>query len=228
MPYILYIGNKNYSSWSLRGWLLARATGATFTEKVVSLSANEQSGVYKEFSPSGLVPCLVDTGTDPQTVVWDSMAIAEYLAERHKGLWPADSRARAWARSICAEMHSGFRSLRNEMAMCIKERVDVRPWSDGLQRDIERVGLIWSETRKRFGGKGGLLFGEFSAADAFYGPVANRFRTYDVQPEGAAGEYLAALLAHPHMREWEQAALVETETIAADEPRIIYRDKISK
>ena len=194
----------------------------------MSLNANEQSGVYREFSPSGLVPCLVDSGTEPQTVVWDSLAIAEYLAERHKGLWPADSRARAWARSICAEMHSGFRTVRNEMAMCIKERVDVRPWSAGLQRDIERIGMIWSETRKRFGGGGGMLFGNFSAADAFYGPVANRFRTYDVHPAGAAGEYLAALLAHPSMREWEQAALVETETIDADEPRIIYRDKIKK
>ncbi len=226
MPYTLYIGNKNYSSWSLRGWLLVRATNAPFAESFVSLNANEQSGVYKEFSPSGLVPCLVDSGPVPDTVVWDSLAIAEYLAERHAGLWPADSRPRAWARSICAEMHSGFRTVRNEMAMCIKERVDVRPWSDGLQRDIDRIGAIWGETRKRFGGTGGLLFGDFCAADAFYAPVAFRFRTYDVHPAGAAGDYLTALLAHPYLREWEQGALAETETIAADEPRIIYRDKI--
>ena len=226
MAYTIYIGNKNYSSWSLRGWLLVRAAGAPFTEKVVSLSANDQAGVYKEFSPSGLVPCLVDKGTVPETVVWDSMAIAEYLAERHSGLWPTEARARAWARSICAEMHSGFRAVRNEMAMCVKERVDVRPWSAGLQRDIDRICTIWAETRKRFGGSGGLLFGSFCAADAFYGPVAFRFRTYGVMPDGAAGEYLAALLAHPYLREWEQAALAETEVIEADEPRIIYRDKI--
>ena len=229
MAYTLYIGNKNYSSWSLRGWLLVRASGTRFDETMVSLNANEQSGVYKQFSPSGLVPCLVDDATNPQTVVWDSFAIAEYLAERHPGLWPAEPRARAWARSISAEMHSGFRTLRGEMAMCIRERVDVRPWSDALNRDVERVSAIWSETRRQFGqggNSGGLLFGKFTAADAFYGPVAFRFRTYDVHPEGAAGEYLNALLAHPYMMEWEKAALAETERVEADEPRIIYRDKI--
>jgi glutathione S-transferase len=226
VAYTIYIGNKNYSSWSLRGWLLVRASGAAFTEKLVSLSANDQDGAYKQFSPSGLVPCLVDTGTSPETVVWDSLAIAEYLAERHPAMWPPDARARAWARSICAEMHSGFRALRNEMAMCIKERVDVRPWSAGLQRDIDRICAIWAETRTRFGGAGGLLFGSFCAADAFYGPVAFRFRTYGVTPGGAAGEYLLSLLAHPYMRVWEQGALAETEVIEADEPRIIYRDKI--
>ncbi len=226
MAYTICIGNKNYSSWSLRGWLLVRAAGAPFTEELVSLKANEQAGVYQEFSPSGLVPCLVDTGTDPVTVVWDSLAIAEYLAERHSGLWPAEPRARAWGRSICAEMHSGFCALRGEMAMCIRERVDVRPWSSGLQRDIDRICAVWVETRKRFGGAGGFLFGSFGAADAFFGPVAFRFRTYGVKPGGAAGDYLAALLAQPAMRDWEQAALAESETIEADEPRIIYRDKI--
>jgi glutathione S-transferase len=226
VAYTIYIGNKNYSSWSLRGWLLVRASGVPFTEKVVSLNANDQAGVYKEFSPSGLVPCVVDTGTNPETVVWDSLAIAEYMAERHAGMWPADARARAWARSICAEMHSGLRNVRNEMTMCIKERVDVRPWSAGLQRDIDRICTIWAETRTRFGSAGGLLFGPFCAADAFYGPVAFRFRTYGVTPGGAADAYLAALLAHPYLREWEQAALAETEIIEADEPRLIYRDKI--
>jgi len=218
----LYIGNRNYSTWSLRGWLLARASGLRFTEKLVSLNANEHAGVYREFSPSGLVPCLVEG----DIVVWDSLAIAEYLHEQYPGLWPADARARAWARSICAEMHSGFRALRGEMGMCIRERVDVRPWSGGLQRDIDRVCAIWTGTLQRFGGEGALLFGAFTAADAFYAPVAFRFRTYGVAPDGAAGEYLAALLAHPFLREWEQAALAETEIVEADEPRIIYKDKI--
>jgi glutathione S-transferase len=224
MAYTIYIGNKNYSSWSLRGWLLVRATGAPFSEKLVSLNANDHAGVYKEFSPSGLVPCLVDG----DTVVWDSMSIAEYLAERHPGLWPVDAKARAWARSICAEMHSGFRTLRAEMGMCIRERVDVRPWSAGLQRDIERIGAIWTETLKRHGDAraGGLLFGTFSAADAFFAPVAFRFRTYGVDPGGAAAAYATALLAHPFVQEWERAALAETEIVEVDEPRIIYRDKI--
>ena len=225
MSYTLYIGNKMYSSWSLRGWLLVRATGAPFAEKVVSLVANDQKGVYKEFSPSGLVPCLVDD----DTVVWDSASIAEYLAERHPGMWPTDPKARAWARSICAEMHSGFRALRGEMAMCIHERVDVRPWSPGLARDIERVGVIWNETLARFGAKtgaGGLLFGPFCAADAFYAPVAFRFRTYGVDPGDAASDYMHTLLAHPYVQEWEQAAMAETERYDADEPRVLYKDKI--
>ena len=238
MAYTLYIGNKNYSSGSLRGWLLVRGSGIAFDAKVVSLNDNEHASVYKQFSPSGLVPCLVDDSTSPATVVWDSFAIAEYLAERRATLWPGDSRARAWARSISAEMHSGFRTLRGDMAMCIRERVDVRPWSSGLQKDIDRVVAIWTETRRQFGGgvgggggraangDAGLLFGEFTAADAFYGPVAFRFRTYGVEPGGAAGDYLNALLNHPSMREWEAAALAETERVEADEPRVIYRDKI--
>jgi len=222
MAFTLYIGNRNYSTWSLRGWLVLRATDARFDEKLVSLNANEHAGVYKEFSPSGLVPCLLDD----DIVVWDSMAIAEYLAERYPALWPADVKARAWARSITAEMHSGFRTLRGEMGMCIRERVDVRPWSPGLQRDIERIVAMWNETRKRFGGREGLLFGPFTIADAFFAPVAFRFRTYGVAPGGAAGDYLAALLAHPYLRDWEKAALAETEIVDADEPRIIYKDKI--
>ena len=229
MACTLYIGNKNYSSWSLRGWLLVRASGIAFSEKLVSLNDNEHASVYKQFSPSGLVPCLVDDSTSPPTVVWDSSAIAEYAAERSPAMWPADPRARAWARSICAEMHSGFRTLRGEMAMCIRERVDVRPWSSGLQKDIDRVTVIWTETLRQFGGgggNGGLLFGEFTAADAFYGPVAFRFRTYGVEPAGSAGDYLRALLDHRYMKEWEAAALLETERVEADEPRVIYRDRI--
>jgi glutathione S-transferase len=222
MAYTLYIGNKNYSSWSLRGWLVVRATGAPFDEKLVSLN---DTNAYRTFSPSGLVPCLVDG----DTVVWDSLAIAEYLAERHPGLWPSPPKARAWARSISAEMHSGFRALRNEMGMCIRERVDVRPWSTALASDIERVTAIWNETLARFGpacGPGGLLFGPFCAADSFYAPVAFRFRTYGVEPPGAGRAYMQALLAHPYVQDWERAALAETEIVEVDEPRIAYRDKI--
>jgi len=226
MAYTLYIGNKNYSTWSLRGWLLVRATGAPFTEKLVSLNANEHAGAYKEFSPSGLVPCLVDN-SDCDTVVWDSMAIAEYLAERHPGLWPVDAKTRAWARSICAEMHSGFRALRGEMGMCIRERVDVRPWSKALDADIARVVRIWDESRRRFGAGGAFLCGRFSIADCFYGPVAFRFQTYGVRVDGVSRAYLETLLAHPFMQEWQRAALAETTIIDADEPRLLYRDKIA-
>jgi glutathione S-transferase len=220
----LYLGNKNYSSWSLRGWFAAKLTGAPFAEVMVSLSGQpEPSPGNRTFSPSARVPCLHDDGI----VVWDSLAIAEYLAERHPGLWPADAAARAWARSVACEMHSGFSALRNEMTMCVKERVDVRPWSTALAADVARVVEIWGEGRQRFGAGGPYLCGALSLADAFYAPVAFRFRTYAVEPEGAAGGYLAALLAHPFLREWEAAALAETAVVEIDEPRIVYRDKLA-
>ena len=130
--YQLYLGNKNYSSWSLRGFLAMKLSGAPFAERVVSLSATgDPNPGNRSFSPTGRVPCLHDVST----VVWDSLSIAEYLAERHPGMWPPDSAARAWARSVAAEMHSGFSTLRNEMAMCIRERVVVRLWSAGIARD---------------------------------------------------------------------------------------------
>ena len=220
--YTLYIANRNYSSWSLRGWLAMKLSGAAFDEVAVQLSGT-YNAQWRSFSPTARVPALRDGDID----VWDSLAIAEYLAERHPGMWPADPVARAWARCVAAEMHSGFSQLRNDMTMCIRERVDVRPWSGGLERDIARVVEIWNEGRRRFGQGGPYLGGEFSLADAFYAPVAYRFRTYAVAPAGAAGGYLQALLAHPFLRQWEDAALKETAIIEADEPRIIYRDKLA-
>jgi glutathione S-transferase len=215
--YTLHIANRNYSSWSLRGWLAVMLSRAPFSEVMVSLSATgTPNPANLAFSPTARVPCLHDGAT----VVWDSLAIAEYLAERH----PV---TRAWARSVCAEMHSGFGALRNDMPMCIRERVDVRPWSDALERDIARVIAIWDEGRRRFGRGGPFLCGAFSLADVFYAPVAYRFRTYAVAPDGAAGIYMQALLAHPLLRQWEDAALKETEIIEADEPRLIYRDKLA-
>jgi len=222
--YKLYVGNKNYSSWSLRGWLATKLAGAPFEEVAVALS-NEGTlnPANRAFSPTMRVPCLHD-GT---TVVWDSLSISEYLAERHPGMWPSDPAARAWARSICAEMHSGFSALRNEMPMCIREQVDIRPWSPALERDIARVSEIWNESRRRFGKGGAYLCGAFSVADVFYAPVAFRFRTYGVDPGGDAHGYLDSLLAHRLLKEWEAAALKETAIIEADEPRIIYRDKLA-
>ena len=144
--YTLYIGNKNYSSWSLRGWLAVKLSGAPFNEVPVRLLGTFNPANLA-FSPTALVPAL----HDGSTVVWDTLAIGEYLAERHAGMWPADPVARAWARSIVAEMHSGFAAMRNDMAMCIRERLDVRPWSDAVAANIARVEAIWSETRHRFG-----------------------------------------------------------------------------
>ena len=221
--YTLYVGNKNYSTWSLRGWLAVKLSAAPFREVMVALS-----GVYnpanRAFSPTARVPAL----HDGDVVVWDSLAIAEYLAERHPGMWPADPVARAHARSIACEMHSGFGVLRAEMAMCIRERVDVRPWSPELAHDVKRIAEIWSTTRERFGVGGSYLMGAFSLADAFYAPVSFRFRTYGVTFDGAAGKYLDALSAHPFLREWEAAARAETTVIDADEPRVLYRDKIAR
>ena len=168
--YQLYIGNKNYSSWSLRGFLAMKLSGAPFAERMVSLSGTgEPNPGNRSFSPTGRVPCLHDGAT----VVWDSLAIAEYLAERHPGMWPTDPATRAWARSVAAEMHSGFSALRNEMTMCIRERVDVRPWSDGLVRDIARVTDIWNEGRGRYAQGGPYLCGAYSLADVFYAPGAH-------------------------------------------------------
>ena len=222
--YTLYLGNKNYSSWSLRGFFAAKLSGAPFTERMIALSGGaEPNPANRAFSPSLRVPCLHDDGV----VVWDSMGIAEYLAERHPGMWPADPVARAFARCASCEMHSGFAALRNEMTMCVKERVDVRPWSTALTADVARITGLWNEGRQRFGAGGPYLCGAVSLADAFFAPVAFRFRTYAVAPEGAAGEYLRALLAHPFMREWEAAAQSETAIVPADEPRVIYRDKLA-
>ena len=221
--FTLHLGNKNYSSWSLRGWFAAKLSGAPFREVSVQLVGRGRNPANRGFSPSGFVPAL----HDGDTVVWDSLAIAEYLAERHPGMWPSDPVARAWARSIAAEMHSSFQALRDEMTMCVRERLDVRPWSAGLASDVARVEEIWTECRRRHGRGGPYLCGALSIADAFYAPVAFRFQTYRVAPEGEAGAYVAALLAHPFMREWERDALAETIVIEADEPRVVYRDKLA-
>ena len=203
MSYTLHITNKNYSSWSLRPWVLMRALGIAFDE-VLHPFTRGSAADFREISPSGKVPWLVDG----DTVVWDSLAIAEYLAERHAGVWPADAIARAWARSAAAEMHSGFTALRGQHGMNVGVRVSVAQRSPALLADVARIEHLWNEGLARFGGP--YLAGPaFSAVDAFYAPVAYRFRTYGIAPQGAAANYLANLLAHPAMREWEAAALAE-------------------
>jgi glutathione S-transferase len=199
MLYTLDIGEKNYSSWSARPWLVLRQAGIPFTERVVSLAEDADKAVRLATLPAGRVPVL----RDGDVVVWDSLAICEYLAERHPGLWPADPVARAWARSICAEMHSGFTALRTEMALDVRARRPQRRRNDAVRADIARVTSIWTETRRRFGGSGPLSFGTFTIADAYYAPVALRFQTYGVELMGEAGAYARALLAVPAVREWE-------------------------
>ena len=201
--YLLHITNKNYSSWSLRPWVLLRALGIPFTEQLHRFTPGAADD-FRGIAPAGKVPWL----EDGDTVIWDSLAIAEYLAERHPGVWPAEAVARAWARSAAAEMHSGFATLRNQHGMNVGVRVAVAQRSPALLADIERIGQIWNEGLARFGGP--FLAGStFTAVDAFYAPVVYRFRTYGVTPQGAAAGYLAAMLAHPALREWEAAALAE-------------------
>jgi glutathione S-transferase len=202
--YELYIGNKNYSSWSLRPWVLMRTLGIAFTEHVVPFDPGTSWEKFRAFSPSGKVPCLVDGAT----VVWDSMGIAEYLAERHAGTWPDDGPARAWARCAAAEMHSGFGALRQRCSMNCGLRVRLDAITPDLQRDLDRIDELWSEGLQRFGGP--FLAGpSFTAVDAFYAPVAFRVRTYGLPLSGASAAYARELLAMPSMRQWDDEAIAE-------------------
>lgn len=206
--YQLYIANKNYSSWSLRPWLLLGQLGIPFDEQLVSFAPGTGSSwsAFRAFSPNGKVPCL----RDGDTVVWDSLAITEYLAERHAGVWPSDSQARAWARCAVAEMHSGFGALRTHCGMNCGLRIrlpDNLPTA--LRADIARIDELWSEGLTRFGGP--FLAGNaFGAVDAFFAPVAFRIQTYGLTLGAAAGAYAQRLLELPGMRRWYADALQET------------------
>jgi glutathione S-transferase len=202
--YTLYIANKNYSSWSLRPWVLMRTLAIPFEERLVPLEPGSCWDSYRRFSPNGRVPCL----HDGDTVVWDSLAIVEYLAERHGGVWPADKNARAWARCVASEMHSGFGALRSHCGMNCALRVALHELPDALKADIARVDEIWSQGLERFGGPW-LAGDRFSAADAFYAPVAFRVQTYDLSLSDAARAYADRLLAHDAMLDWYQAGLAE-------------------
>jgi len=202
--YELYIGNKNYSSWSLRPWVLMRSLAIPFKEHVVPFRPGGNWEKFRAFSPSGKVPCLVDGGT----VAWDSMGIVEYLAERHTGAWPADDAARAWARCAAAEMHSGFGALRQRCSMNCALRVRLDTIVPALRRDLDRIDELWSEGLGRFGGP--FLAGSaFTAVDAFHAPVAFRVRTYGLALSEAAAAYARQLLALPPMRQWDDEALAE-------------------
>jgi glutathione S-transferase len=201
---LLYIANKNYSSWSLRSWVLLRQLDIPFEERLVPFGGPEPATAFTSFSPSGRVPCLVDG----ETTVWDSLAIAEYLAERHAAIWPADEAARTWARCASAEMHSGFQELRNICAMNCGLRVRLREFPDALRAEWARIDQLWSEGLSRFGGPF-LAGAAYSAVDAFFAPVVFRIQTYAPPLSPAAMQYVQRVLQLAPMREWYAAALAE-------------------
>jgi len=212
----LHIANKNYSSWSLRPWVLMRMRDIAFAEVLTPFEAAGNHERFRRFSPNGKVPCLVDGGF----AVWDSLAIVEYLAERHPGVWPAGAQARAWARCAAAEMHSGFSALREHCSMSCAVRIRLREHPAALQQDLERLAELWRDGLARFGGPF-LAGADFTAVDAFFAPVAFRIQTYGLALDAAAGAYAARLvLPLPHRRQWQDEARRETWRDAAHDAAI--------
>jgi len=209
----LILGNKTYSSWSLRGWLAARLAGIDFEEVVIFLYKPGSREAILSHNPAGKVPTLVVDG-EP---VWDSLAIAEYLAETcpDRGLWPADPAARRLARCVTAEMHAGFQALRKALPMDLNRRA-AKTLAPEVQADIDRVQAIWRDCRGRFGKGGDFLFGQPTIADAFYAPVVTRFRSYEVTLDPVAEAYCRTITDWPLMQEWAAAAAEETEVLVYD------------
>lgn len=203
MAYTLITANRNYSSWSLRPWLLMKALGIPFTERFEPFTKPDNYEDFRRFSPTGQVPLLIDG----ERKVPDSLGITLYLADRHQGVWPADPEARNFAMGAVCEMHGGFGHLRNDCTMNVGVRVTPKPMSEGLRRNVERVREIFEEGLSRFGGPwlGGA---QFSTVDAFYAPVAFRIRTYGLDV-GKGQAWVDRILAHPAMRDWEAQALAE-------------------
>ncbi len=204
----LIIGNKNYSSWSLRAWLAAKQSGLSFEELIVPILGEgweERKQNMGEMQPShGKVPIL----WDGDTVIWDSLAILEYLADKvgRDRFWPKDESARGMARAMVAEMHSSYSALRSDLPMNVRRRIELKEVSDQTREDIVRILTLWAEARARFGGSGPFLFGTFGAADIFYAPVVSRFRTYGIGVPGFAESYMGALWEHAWLQEWIDAS----------------------
>ena len=212
MALTLVVGNKNYSSWSMRPWLALKACNIAFDEVSIPLyTGDADKQRILKFTRSGKVPVLVDG----DVTIWDSLAIIEYAAERfpEARLWPQDAATRAHARSVSAEMHSGFAALRNECGMNLHRPVGAKALSDQARADVARIQESWAECRSRYGKRGPYLFGDFSGADAMYAPVVHRFRTYaiDVTPE--VQDYMATMMALPAFQEWTRAGLAESLVI---------------
>lgn len=205
----IVIGNKAYSSWSMRGWLAVKQSGLPFTETLIPMWTPEWDAARATgpLALSGKVPTLIDDGL----TVWDSLAIVEHLAEQvgPAPFWPADPAARALARSIAAEMHSAYPDLRRHCGMNVRRVYPATPLPDAVQADIDRIVHLWTEARTRFGGDGPWLFGAYGAADILFAPVATRFRTYSIALPPVAEAYVTALLAHPHVADWLAAAQTE-------------------
>ena len=213
--YRLITANRNYSSWSLRPWVLMKTLGIPFEDETVTFAGLNNYDEFRNFTPNGMVPVLVDG----DRTVWDSLAITLYLADRHPGVWPGDAAAKAWAQCVTCEMHGGFSALRNECTMNVGVRVRRNPDSPALKRDAARIREIFEEGPDRFGGS--FLAGpDFTAADAFYAPVVFRIRTYGLElcPKGHA--WIQRMLDLPAMREWEDQALRETYREAGHEAEL--------
>jgi glutathione S-transferase len=211
----IYLGNRNYSSWSLRPWLALKQTGAAFDEEVIPLGEPTTRSTVLRVSPSGRVPALKHN----ELTVWDSLAICEYLAETfpEAKLWPDDKAARAVARAVSTEMHSGFAALRDHLPMNMRSSFPNRGVTPEVQADINRITAIWRDCRKRFGADGAFLFGGFTIADAMYAPVVSRFRTYKIELEEEAQAYTDAVWALPALQEWLTAAKNEPMIIESAE-----------
>ena len=210
---LLVIGNKNYSSWSLRAWLMLKHVGVDFDEMRISLFVAGYKEKLLTYSPAGKVPVY----RDGDLLVWDTLAIGEYLYETHPSLWPAQREARARARSISAEMHSGFVPLRKAMPMNIRAQGRKVASSAELEADIARIKTIWRELRKQYAAAGPWLFGQYSIADAMFAPVVFRFLTYGVSEQGAVDDYLLTVSHDPLMQPWLDASALEQEVIATSE-----------
>ena len=205
MPYTLITANRNYSSWSLRPWLLMKALGIAFEDRLEPFVAASNYGAFRSFSPTGQVPVLRHEGR----TIYDSMGITLYLADRHEDVWPKDEDARAWAMCAASEMHSGFSAIRNDCTMNVGVRVRPKPMSDALKANIARITELWNEGLARFGGP--YLAGlELTAVDAFFAPVAWRVRTYGLDVGAAGQAWVDHIIAHPAMQQWEAEALTET------------------
>jgi glutathione S-transferase len=219
--YTLHIANKNYSSWSLRPWALLHELKIPFTENLIPFHRAEDWAAYRRIAPSGKVPCLVNG----DITVWESLAIVEYLAERHAGVWPEARDARAWARSACAEMHAGFAELRNRCSMSCGVRVRLHAVTPALSADLARIGTLWNDGLSNFGGPF-LAGAAFSAVDAFFAPVALRLQTYDLQLDPTAQGYVARMLELPSLRSWYEAGLRESWRDAAHEQEIMQHGQV--
>jgi len=221
MRYTLITANRNYSSWSLRPWVLMKALGIAFADRLEPFTKPANWDEFRSFSPTGQVPVLLDGNR----TVWDSLGIALYLADRHDGVWPGDEAAKGFAQCAAAEMHGGFSALRNDCTMNVGVRVAPNPMSPALQRDVARIRELFEQALARFGGPW-LAGSAFTALDAFYAPVAFRIRTYGLDV-GKGQAWTEAMLAHPAMQQWEREALAETWREASHEQELAAAGRIT-